>query len=100
VNAAEIDERRAVLMLSGDWQAGPDLDDGVLAYLGTLQSTGLAERAFGDMGAPSTTADEDGIRVRLSACWWFRLTAAGLQVRAALASASHVASQIEERENG
>jgi hypothetical protein len=78
-------ERVELLGLSDEWQAGPNMSEAVLAGLGRAREAGLVERQFGDMGKAATTAEHGGIRIRLSACWWFRLTEAGLRARATLA---------------
>lgn len=78
---------RAILALSSEWQAGPDLPESVTRHLYDLQQAGLVERDFRDMRAPEYTGSADELTVRLSGCWHFRLTDAGLAAGAALASA-------------
>lgn len=77
-------ERRTVSGMSGAWQAGPLMEEDMHPDLKPLRGAGLVEREFGDMSEPSTTKTEDGLSIALSACWWFRLTPLGLQIRALL----------------
>lgn len=77
-------QREAVPMLSADWRAGPSLPDSLLPELKALRELGLVEREFGDVGKPELSMSDAGFRARMSACWWFRLTPLGLQLRAYL----------------
>ncbi len=74
-------QKRAILALSADWSAGPDLPDHVLSELNALQAAGLVMRRFGDQALPALTVDEDAIRLKVRACWHFCLTPLGITVR-------------------
>ena len=73
--------KKAINALSEQWCAGPELPRAVTTgRLQWLRDSGLVEREFGDL-SQSCAATGGGFRVRLSACWWFRLTPLGLAVR-------------------
>lgn len=73
--------KKALAALSEHWCAGPELPPAVTTgRLQWLRDSGLVEREFGDL-SQSCAAIGGGFRVRLSACWWFRLTLLGLAVR-------------------
>jgi hypothetical protein len=74
-------QRDCVGILSREWVAGPTLPDSCLDHLTLLREIGVVGREFGDSGKPTYTASDAGFRCRLSACWWFRLTPLGEQVR-------------------
>jgi hypothetical protein len=77
--------QEAVLLLDGEWEAGPYLNIDTISSLQRLRDLGLVEREFLDMGPPRHTQTPDTIMFELAACWHFRLTANGLAVRARLA---------------
>lgn len=81
-------QREAVASLSDEWQAGPHLADETIECLRDLRSMALVERDFGDMAPVERRDSSAGIAVRVSACWFFRLTGLGLAIRARAASLS------------
>lgn len=77
-------DRRAVVYLGGEWQAGPDLPDCVTdGPLKSLREMGLVEREFGDLSYGNKVS-VDGISMTLHACWWFHLTPLGIEVHTLL----------------
>ncbi len=74
--------QHALLSLNNEWQAGPMLDGAVLDNLTWFREVGLVERKFMDMAPARYTDTDGGICIELGACWHFRLTTLGLQVRA------------------
>lgn len=81
--------QRAIQLLGCEWQAGPMLDEVVLDNLTWLREAGLVERKFMDMAPARYTDTDGGICIELGACWHFRLTTAGLKVRALLKGQDH-----------
>ena len=81
--AAGLTDARAKALrdLGKDWQSGPSLPDHILDEITPLRMSGLVERKFGDTGPPVRGGNELQITIRLSACWYFRPTDAGLAVR-------------------
>ena len=77
-------EKNAMLLLSGEWKAGPELPKAVTGQKGLLDYGQLVDRRFGDMGEPSLHAGDGGLTVKLRACWHFRLNDLGLVVREVL----------------
>ena len=71
----------------GDYYAGPDLPDFVLSEIWALSYAGLVQKELSDFGTPDTGEMIDGFRVHIGACWWFNLTKAGVEARAAIARA-------------
>lgn len=82
-----------VLYLSTNWQAGPRLPDEYVDELSRLRDFGLVEREFADDTPVTFTADEVNLTARFSACWHFRLTPLGMQVRAHLLSETNDADR-------
>lgn len=82
------EESTRLPVLSSSWVAGPDLADSVIAHLRRYRELGLVERQFGDRGEPVTREADGGLSFCVRACWWFRLTPLGLEVRARLLSSS------------
>lgn len=78
------EQRWALNLLSDTWQAGPRLHRVVLDNLRALGGAGLVDRDFLDDTPARFTTDVESTSVRLSACWHFRLTPLGLEVRAIL----------------
>ena len=82
-------QKDTILFLNADWLAGPDLPD--TDQLASLRELDLVERCFGDQGNPRIHGDDSEISIRLAACWYFRLTPLGLDVRALIS---------KEKDNG
>lgn len=74
-------QRCALSQVTTYWAAGPYLPEAVIREITFLRETGLVEREFGDEGKPETSATTDSVNLRVIACWWFRLTPLGLEVR-------------------
>jgi hypothetical protein len=75
-------QREAVASgFSDEWQAGPNLPGRLLSAIKPLEALRLVERQFGDEGPPVHSERGSELFVKLSACWFFRLTPLGLSVR-------------------
>lgn len=77
-------EKRAVIGMSDEWQAGPSMQNHIVDEVTALRECGLVERRFGDMEPSSHWSSGDGLHFRTRACWHFRLTPLGLTLRAYL----------------
>ncbi len=81
------DQKRALMMLNGEWSAGPRLPAEVLDHLSALRHGGLVDRQFADDTPVTITAGTDTVlTARVSACWFFRLTPLGMKLRDHLAA--------------
>jgi hypothetical protein len=77
-------QRHALASFDEQWTAGPTLSDATISEIMSLEALGLLDRRFRDEGPPIHSIGEACLSVKLSACWHFRLTNAGLAVRATL----------------
>ena len=77
-------ERKSLGAFSEEWAAGPNLSGFVLNSIRALMAGGLVERTFMDQDPPKHGQRGGELFVKLSACWFFRLTPLGLAVRAIL----------------
>lgn len=73
---------RALTEFSTEWVAGPTLSEHALEHLSALRDAGLVERKFGDWEPEERSATTSTLTVRISACWWFRLTPKGADLSA------------------
>lgn len=79
-------QSKALSRFTDDWQAGPAMPGEMIAAIKPGEATGLIERQFMD-GTPPVYSQRGGeLQVKLSACWFFRLTPLGLAVRTHLES--------------
>lgn len=81
VRKLTVGDREALEDFVGQWVAGPTLGDGALSAIKALRDAELLERRFADEGPPVHSVGEYALTVKLSACWHFRLTPLGIQVR-------------------
>ncbi|MFK4871649.1 hypothetical protein [Novosphingobium sp. ZW T3_23] len=76
------DQKQAVMLLDGEWHAGPRLPCEVLDHLYALRNHSIVDRQFADDTPVTFSGDVDTmLTARVSACWHFRLTTIGLRLR-------------------
>ena len=74
-------QREALLLLPDEWGAGPLLPDAVIDAMPAFRESHLVDRRFGDAYPPEYRGGDSTLTVRLQACWFFRVSELGLELR-------------------